>query len=594
MPLKIFAVSILLIVNTNAFAQEKPVIVTSKDSTYVAYHLVMGSLFVTPQDKIPQAIHRNRITLSHGNAAHRLAAETQLTTTIPGVTADLERDLPGFITFYTPNGFPILTNQTQNHALTPAIPYNSIDLSITEPSAALSGPDAVITFRPTYKTTRNIILDPLHQGASLALGENRKFSASFVVEHTSPRLLERYIDELDAYAKTTLGLVAARYKTERSKLEVVGQHLYSDNEFGAQFDVHLFRNTSRMYSGFAIATHKIGQLTFEAGYGQQRASDRTQMEEVHKNLHTEKETLLSHSYKLGVKVNRTSLAVMYHDVERNLADTTTWLLDTQVILTHNQALADNFDVRVSGRIDRHDNQTHPSVSMQVMYAATNNLILTINTGHMYDPIISRGMSSNFRDATNYTKPITTQYASVHSGYSTPNWQISSDFKVKSVSLSWYDQAAEIRGFVLGSSLERTFWWDQRALTLRISARKRWMKLDVNDRVQQMPGPTPFMMGIRAEYATAGYGVRVETQIYSPRTQSLADEVSTDLGGLLLLNFGATKRFGPVNLGLSIGNSLGLIRENKLLAYQRRTSETESEIDYIVAPFVPAISVGIDF
>ena len=593
--IKIYAASILFLVNTYAFAQEKPIIATSKDSTFVAYHLVMDSLIVTPRDETPQSILRNRTTLAHGNAAHKFAADTELTTAIPGVTADLERDLPGLITFYTANGIPILTKQTQNHSLTPAIPYNIIDLSISEPGAALSGPDAVVTYRPIYKSTKNIILDPLHQGVSFAGGENRRFSAALVTEYTSPGLLENYIDELDAYAQTTSGLAAARFKTERSKLEVMGQHLYSDNEFGALFDVNLFRETSSMYSGFAAATHNIGPLTFEAGYGHQRATARTQMDELHKELHSDQETLLAHSYKFGVNVNRTSLAVFYHDVERTFADTTTGVLDTQVIATHKQPVADYIFVTVSGRIDHHDNQTHPSASVKLMYAATENIILEVNAAHLYDPIISQGMGSDLRDATKYTKPITTQYASIHSRYSTPYWQITTDVKVKSVSLSWYNQPAEINGIVLGNSVQRTFWWDHRALTLRISTRQRWMKLDVNGRdQQQMPGPTPFKAGIRAEYATDGYGVSVDAQIYSSRTQSLKEHITVDLGKLLLLNFGVTKRFGPVNMGLSIGNSLGLFRENKLLAYQRRISEVDSEIEYIMAPFIPGISVGIDF
>ncbi|HET8865046.1 MAG TPA: hypothetical protein VFM80_05050 [Gracilimonas sp.] len=593
MPFKILVASFLFLVNSYAFAQKKPVTGTSKDSTNVTYHLVMDDLNVTPRDIIPQSINRNRITLAHGNPAHKLIAESELTTTIPGVTANLERDLPGLITFYMANGIPILTKQTQNHALTPSIPYSGIDLALSEPTAALSGPDAVITLRPTYKTIKNITLNPLHLGASLAGGENKKFSAALVAEHTSPILLEDYIEELDAYAQTTSGLVATRFKTQRTKLEVMGQFLSSNNEFEELFDVKLFQNTSRMYAGFATATQDIGPFTLEAGYGQQHANVRTKKDEVYKELHGGKEKLLVHSYKFGVNGNRTSLAVLYHDMERTLLDTTTRFLDTQIILTRKQPLADNFYVTVNGRTDHHDNQISPSASVQFLYSPTNNFMLTVNAAHLYDPIISKGMSGNFRDATNFTKPITTQYASIHSGYSTKKWQITSDVKVQSVALSWYDQPAEIRGAVFGSSVQRTFWWEHRALTLRMSTRVRLMKLDVNDQIQQMPGPTPFMGGFRAEYATDGYGLMVDTQIYSSRTQSLEDQVYADLGGLLLLNFGLTKRFGPVNMGLSIGNSLGLFRENKLVAYQLRTSDTESEIDYIVAPFVPGVSVGID-
>ncbi len=241
---KILVASFLFLLNTYAFAQKKPITGASKDSANVAYHLVMDELNVTPRDKIPQSINRNRITLAHGNPAHKLISESELTTTIPGVTADLERDLPGLITFYTANGIPILTKQTQNHALTPSIPYSGIDLSLSEPTAALSGPDAIITLRPTYKTIKNITLNPLHLGASLAGGENKKFSGALVVEHTSPRLLEDYIEELDAYAQTTSGLAAVRFKTQRTKLEVVGQHLHSNNEFEELFDVKLFQNNS--------------------------------------------------------------------------------------------------------------------------------------------------------------------------------------------------------------------------------------------------------------------------------------------------------------------------------------------------------------
>lgn len=594
MSFKIFAASFVFLVNTNAFAQEKPKIVHPIDSTEVAYHLVMDMLVVTPRVEVPSSISKSRMTLAHGNASHKLASESDLTTTIPDVTADLERDLPGLITFYMPNGIPILTKQTQNHALTPAIPYNSIDLSISEPTAALSGPDAVVTFRPTYYATKNVVLDPLHQGASIAAGEDKMFSAAFVIEHTSPRLLENYIEELNAYAKTTSGLVAARFKTQNSKIEVVGQHLYSDNEFGALFDVNTFRNTSRMYSGFATVTHTFGALSLEAGYGQQSERTRNRLDEVYKELHSDEEALFAHSYKFGLTLHRTSLMVMHHNVDRSILNSFSNLRDTQVILTRKQPLRDYLHAIISGRVDYHDNETHPSASLKLIFEATNNLILTLNTAHLYDPIISMGMNSNLRDATNFTKPITTQFVSIHSNYTTSEWQVESDLKMKNVSLSWYNKAADIRGMVWGGSLQRTFWMERNALTLRLSSRLRWMKLDVNNGVQQMPGPTPFMLGFRTEYATDGYGISVDAQVYSSRTQSLADEVNIDLGGLILLNLGVSKRIGLASMGLSIGNSLGLVTENNLLAYQRRISETDSEVEFIVAPFIPAISVGFDF
>lgn len=595
MPDKVLLVFVLFLVNSIAFSQEKSFIVTTPDSMYVSHQITMDSLLVTP-DKTPQSLQRNRTALSHGNPVHKLAAETDLTTVIPGVTADLERDLPGLITFYTAHGLPILTKQTQNHSLTPTIPYALITPKLQEPDAMQSGSDAIVTLTPTYLSTKNVFFDPLHQAGSIATGERKPFSAAIVAEHSSPKLLEGVIEELNAYAETYSGLAAARYRSHRTEVEVIAQHQYSDNEFGALFDVHLFRETDQMTAGFASATHNLGALSIEAGYGHQRAKARTQLDEVYKEMHSEMDKLQANSYKVALHTNKTSLAFLYHDVQRSLPDTATGVRDMQLILSHKLALTNRAHLNMDAKLDHHDQITKPSMSVRGLFAPTNDLFFEASIAHLYDPVTNQSMNSGLRDATARTVPITTNYASMQVSYEPMGWQFKTNFTAKDVSLSWYEQLATIKGLILGASAQRTITWDNRALALRVTARKRWMELNVLDeQSMQMPGPAPIQIGVRTEYATGRFGVSLEVHYYSKRTQSLLEDLTTSLGELLLLNIGVTKQIGSVNAGLSIGNVLGMIRENKMYAYQQRISDHDSKVEYIVAPpFIPGVSVNLDF
>lgn len=314
-----------MFVNTYALAQEKAGNAVKQDSTVHNHHILLDSLVVTPEKKISQILKRNRKSLTHGNAAHQVAAETDLSTTIPGITADLERDLPGRVTFYFANGLPILTKQSQNHSLTPTMAYAVINPVVSEPNAKKSGPDAVVTLIPTYESTRNMIVDPLHQRASFATGDQKLFSLALVGEHSSPGILEDYIEELSAYAKTYSGHLSARFKTARSTIEVTGQHQYSENEFGAMFDVHLFRENDQVSTGFASASHKLGVLLIETGFGHQRGNSKTEIDEFYIEDYNTVQELFSNSYKLSLQVKNTSLSAFYHDVHRSFSDSTSYI-----------------------------------------------------------------------------------------------------------------------------------------------------------------------------------------------------------------------------------------------------------------------------
>lgn len=586
---------VFFFVNSIAVSQEKALILVTPDSVYVSHQVLMDSLLVTP-DRIPEPLQRNRTALSHGNPVHKLAAETDLTTVIPGVTADLERDLPGLITFYTANGMPVLTKHTQNHSLTPTIPYAIIQPELKEPDALLSGSDGVVTLTPGYAPGKNVFVDPLRQGASFATGEREPFSAAFVAEHSSPKLLEGVIEELGAYADTYSGLGAVRFRTNRTEVEVTAQHQYSDNEFGALFDVHLFRETDRMTAGFASATHDLGVISIEAGYGYQRARSRTQLEEVYKEYHSDTDELQAHSYKFGVHANKTSLAVFYHDVQRSLPDTATGIQGIQLILSQKLTLLNRAHFDIAAKLDLHDQVAKPSMSIRSVFALAGNFFLEASIAHLYDPITNQGMHSGLRDAVALSEPIATNYATMQVSYEPAGWKLMTSITAKDVSLSWYKQPAAIKGMIMGGSAERTITWYDRSFAIRITARKRWMDLEVmNEQTQKVPGPAPVQAGIRMEYATGRFGVSLEAHYYSSRTQSLSEGLTTSLGDLLMLNAGVTRKIGPVNAGMSVGNITGMFRENMMYAYQQRVSEDESKIEYVVAPpFIPGISLNIDF
>ena len=592
---KVLLTGVFILVNSPSLSQEKSPIPIIPDSTHVTHKIKLDSILVTP-GRVPKALQRNRTTLSHGNPVHKLAAETGLTTVIPGISAELERDLPGLITFYSANGIPVLTKHSQNHSLTPTIPYAIIEPELKEPDAILSGADAIVTLTPRYASSKNVFFDPLHQGASIATGERKLISAAFVVEHSSPKLLEGVIKELSAYAETYSGLGAIRFRTNRTKVEVTAQHQYSDNEFGALFDVHLFRETDRMTAGFASVTHDLGVISLEGGYGYQRAKAQTQLEEIYKEYHSESDELQAHSYKLGIHANKTSLTVLYHDVQRTLPDTTTGVRDIQLILSQKFSLTNRAHLNMTAKLDHHDQVTKPSMSIRSIFALTGNLIFEASIAHLYDPVTNQGMHSGLRDGIARSEPITTNYATMQLSYEPADWKFITNITTKDVSMSWYEQPATIEGMIVGGSVERTITWADRALAMRITTRIRWMELDVNDgQTQQMPGPPLVQAGFRTEYATGRFGISLEAHYYSSRMQSLSEDLTTSLGGLLMLNAGVTKKIGSVNTGLSIGNITGKFRENNLHAYQQRISNDERKIEYVTAPpFIPGISLNIDF
>lgn len=593
---KVVLAILVIFVNSNAIAQEKPVIDAKQDSTFESHYIQLDSLFVTPNGSTPLVLQRNRNALTHGNAAHKISAESELTSVMPGITANLERDLPGLVTFYFTNGFPILTKQSQNHSLTPTMAYAVMDPSVSEPTAMKPGPDAVVTLTPIYENTRNVMIDPLHQRGSFVAGEQKMVSLGLVAAHSSPNLLEEYIEELSAYAKTYSGLFSVRIRTPRSMVEVTGQHQVSENEFSSMFDVNRYEENDDLSMLFASANHKWGILQLETGYGYQTANSNIVIDEIYLDDYNTSQSLLSNSYKFSLQIKNTSLTAFYHDVKRAWSYAESEIQNTQIVLTHEQTVTRFAHLIASTRVDFHDDVHEHSVSGQLLISPTRSLLFEVNITRLYDPISSNVMSSSIRYVTDYkTDPITTQYASIQTQYSPNGWELKTNMIIRSIEQFWYGNPSKLEGVVLAASVMRTITWGSRVLSLKLNTRKRWMDLIVVNQPEiPMPGPPPLQAGIRTEFGTNQFGLLIDSQIHLNRTQMLTEEMIAPLGNLILLNAGFTKRFGTLNLGVTVGNALGNIYDNKLFAYQRRINEQEREVNYVKVPFFPGISVELDF
>lgn len=206
------------------------------------------------------------------------------------------------------------------------------------------------------------------------------------------------------------------------------------------------------------------------------------------------------------------------------------------------------------------------------------------------------MNSNIYDANGYsTEPTTTNYASFQASYSPHGWELKANTIYRNISKYWYRQRSEIEGFVAGASIKRTFTRGEKILAIRLNVRKRWMNLIIADHDPvQMPGPPPLQAGLRTEFGSNRVGISIDTQLHLDRTQSLSDDLIVPIGDLLLLNLGVTTKLGPVSLGVTIGNALGRVYDNKLFAYEKRVNYSDREVDFIAAPFIPGISLGFDF
>lgn len=525
-----------------------------------------------------------------------------MTTAMPGYNAELQRDLPGLVSFYTPHGMPILTRQTQNHSLTSTIPYAIVDPQISEPTAARSGPDAIITLGNDLRDENTAVADPLHQGISVST-KHQRLSAGAVAEHTAPGPLEHLIKELEAYSTIWSGYAAAKYRRQNTSAQVHGQHTSSQGEFGKLFDLDSFQETDRVSTAFAHLEHCLDKLCIEAGYGLQRGrSERLiekdlgrQPDDIWRERRSER--LRADSYQAGIRRNETRLSAQYHDITHTIQDTTARLGDLQLLAAHEQHILPETIIRLQARADIHDAALTPSASLELEHSPARDMVIDASISHLYDPVTTHQMKSTARDATAHTiDPITSNNASLRATYKNRDWRLRASGHAKDIRLSLYQEDARMHGAIIRASAQRTITYENgRSLVVGIDATRRWMHQTTGGREQeQVPGPAPLQASLRAAYAGQDLGLRLTLQTHSNRTQLLSREHTATLGPLYLLSIGASTKLGLVRIGAGITNVLGSLHENKIRAY-RKYPDLSKEIDYVNAPaLLPRISANLKF
>lgn len=590
--LKTLATGALLLANTQALAQEKPLIIHQPDTTYTLNEVVLDSVLVTPNNT-PKRIKSSRQALAHANPIHHLAKYTGIQTVIPGVSAEPEANIPGQITFYNHHNLPILTSSTQNHSLTSTIPSNLTKLQLDQPNAQKTSADAVITLTQQYHETKNLHADPLHQVASYATGEDNKLQVAIVAENNAPGPLEHLIEELSAYATTQSIHAATRLQTNNTEAEIITNYQVSDNEFGELFDAHLFQEIDKNTSIFTNAQQTLGEFTLQASYAHQQSSQETHLEEIYKKLHTTIDQLTANNYQLAIHNPNTTLSFQHHDLKRAKPDTTTHHHVNQLTLSHQRLLGQKLHVQAQTRIDHHQT-TNASISTQATIKATNNLALQATLASLHDAVTNHQPRRGLREATTHYKSTSTNQASMQATYTTNSWFVETQLQGKKIDLHWYGQPATINATIIQARAQHTINNPRYTLVTQTNIQTRNSRLETPTKTTSVPGPAALQTSLQVEYARDNFSATASIHYHSNREQALDAQTTASLGQLCLLNLGVTKQIGKIQAGLSISNALSLVSKNKVFAYQKRTSDKESEITYVYGAPLPKLSINVDF
>lgn len=587
MKLKALALLACGFLATEAQAQDSTKVYVVQDTSYV-HTIPLEELLVTPK-KEAKSIQQSSLTLSHGNQVHRLAKESSFTTSIPGINAELQRDLPSLVSYFTPNGMPILTKQTSNNALTPRMPFTLLQPEIQEPNALTSGPDAAIVYKTQYDV-QNLLIDPIRQAASISTNNTRGISAAVVLEHDSPEVLEGVIEELDAYAQRMQSIVALRYQTDNTRIEGWTQQSQSNNEFSGLFDVNDYNEEDTMNLVNLVAEHKIQDVKLFAGITRQRANIDRFVEEITKEFR-ETEDRDSNGYIAGIQKDNNTIRIQYHNITRAIDDTSANINNVQIILERSQQVRENVRMQAMLRTDTHNQKTHLSASAHGYIQATRKLSIDLYAATLYDPIVNLSMSSSLRDDRNLSKPTQTTYYQTLLKYKANQTKMSVSAMYKDIDFSWYANKASITGFLLRAAASRTIEFSgDRAFRTKIATTKRWLELSHQNNTEQMPGPAQIQTSAVVTYAHPKYSVQIDGHIHGNRTQGIDKDRTASLGKLVLLNVGATMNFGSVNVGISAGNLLGGIHENNMFAYEAYDTQGNQSIKIApLPPIVPQIS-----
>ena len=545
----LFVTCISLTAQAQKSVQEgKPILVHNNDTTYVVYNNTLNEVKVVAR--------RN-----HNTSLSDVIKTGKITTSVNGLTKDLQRDLPSTIRFYTAQGIPILTNYTSNNSLTSSFPDSAVTLDLREPSAKFPNPDAPIILQANYGQKGNIFLSPLTQTMNAGTGTEQAVSANFALSHSGPPgAITNQVPELNAYSTTFSGFGAVQAKTSGTETELMIHHSQSANEYGNLLNVQKFyedNHNSTISLSHAIS---LGSSTIDAGIIAQNGREFRQVTETNTSQEVVND-IKAMTYTAGLSNRTTELRANFHDYTRIYS----WPVDTvrqqrlESILTHEHTITDNIEVTLESRFDFKD--LEPSFSGNVDIRASRNLSFKLNGGRLYDAVGSEGLNSLMSSVQISPSPWIVTYGSVGANLKFNSITFNTSLMHKTLERGWYGLSADISGWVgrVGAN-GFLFWADKNNSYLKWSyegvARELSLDLPTHD-LQAMPGPATFEQHISLEAGIGNMTYAVQLDSFINRYARIDMDMTANLGPQHFLSFDASRRMGAVTLGLSLYNLLAL-------------------------------------
>src|SRR5690625_4676208 len=566
-------------------------IIHNQDTTYALHNPEMDSLVVTGSsvDATPVELQRSRRTLSQNNPLHRLVTQSELTSAVSRLTADLQRDLPSMIRFYTPQGIPMLIKYTSNNSLTTTLPNSSIGFNILEPGARYPSPDAPIIITPEFEGVSRLSFTPFKQTLGHSSAPGGALSAGFGHEHSgAPNPLEKVVPELETFSTTYMLFGTGRARFGESWLEAMAHHSLSDNEFGGLLGVdQLYEEESNTFANLHGHLSLGSDFHIHGGFTHQAADIyRDVVEQDHAFVTTH--DLLNTTWTAAVGHGETVLRATWHDLIRTYNGNRFDLSRLESSFTHLQKFGSDLHARVETRFDHRDEEV--SVSGQLKLFSDRPLSITLNAAHLYDAIGSEAISSSFRNAQIEPHAWTTRYARAGVIYKYRDLTFESSLMNKHVELGWYEHTGTIDGWVARTRIQGLH-SGAMYVAWQVEGVARTLQLENPDEgVQFLPGPARYEGRASVEVGTERVQFVIRGDTFIDRRQIIRVRWTEEIGNQYFLSTGVSANLGAVQLGFSLDNILSIFgSENVMAAYN-----VGDEARFASAPPVPSISVDIEF
>ncbi len=577
-------------------------IIHNKDTTWVWHNPTLEEITVTPQGghsggaalPVPAELRMSRQTLSQGNPLFRLAAESEISPGVSRFTAELQRDLPSMIRFYTPQGIPMLVKYTSNNSLTTTIPNTGTRLEVKEPGAYFPSPDAPIIIQPDYSRRRAISLTPFKQTLGFSGGGQNLLAVSAGAEHSgAPGSLERLVPELETFSTTYSMHGSARVGRRGSSLEAVARHSRSDNEFGGLLGIdHLMENEENTFLHLH-GEQRLGPFTLDAGAAYQTGTTWREVEELEKwyeDQHEITATTLTAAVAAPVGRTLTRLRINHHDLIRVYNDTSAHLNRFESVLTHTLPLNRALLLSVETRYDHADRE--PSVSGEMMVQPVRWLRVELNGAWLYDAIGSEALNSSFRNAQTVPHPWRSTYVRIGTQVLLETIALHASLMNKSVRVGWYEESATMEGWISRFGINGTVEGRRFYKSWRLQGAVRDLKLIVPlEGAQLLPGPARLEGNAAWEMGTKRFQYAVQANVFIDRSQIVRTGINQHLGSQYFLSLGVSTAVRSVHLGASLENILAFFGvRSKLAAY----TVGRNDIRFAYAPPVPSLSMNVEF